>query len=209
MDALLATIDAYDEQRLILLKEYISQANNRFGKNVTFSVHEAYEKLINTDKNTVERYLKLYDYYKSIDDKIVKEMIFEKLDAEYNIILDIQREVSVDLKFSNPDNMCIETLLTTFEKISKFGCGDRFKTEPIYKSLMRIQEVHKIHHGIFTNMHESSKQEEYDQNVFKLTDEEILARNEEILGHSNNKFSGPLDIQFNNIKLNDVKCFNE
>ena len=74
---------------------------------------------------------------------------------------------------------------------------------------MRIQEVHKIHHGIFTNMHENSKQEEYDQNVFKLTDEEILTRNEEILGHSNNKFSGPLDIQFNNIKLNDVKCFNE
>ena len=79
MDSLLATIDAYDEQRLILLKEYISQANNMFGKSVTISVHEAYEKLINTNKNTVERYLKLYDYYNSIDDKIVKEMIFEKL----------------------------------------------------------------------------------------------------------------------------------
>jgi hypothetical protein len=209
MDSLLATIDAYDEQRLILLKEYLSQANNRFGTNITISIHESFERIINTDKNIVERYLKLYDYYKTVDDKVVKEMIFEKLEDEYSLILDMQRDEGVKLKFNNPDNMCIETLLTTFEKISNFVHNDRFKTEQIYKSLLRIQEVHKIHHGIFTNMHESSKQEEYDQNVFKLTDDEILARNEEILGHSNNKFTNPLDIQFNNIKLNDVKCFNE
>lgn len=209
MDSLLATIDSYDSQRLILLKQYLFQANNIFGSNVTLSLHEVYEKIINTDKNIVDRYLKLYDYYKTIDDKIVKEMIFEKLDAEYNIILNMQKEVSVDLKFSNPDNVCIETLLITFEKISNFTDINLFTNKPIYKSLIRFQEVHKIHHGIFTNMHESSKQEEYDQNVFKLTDEEILARNEEILGHSNNKFITSLDIQFNNVKMNEVKCFNE
>ena len=119
MDSLLATIDAYDSQRLILLKEYLSQANNRFGSNVTMSLQEAYEKIINTDKNNVERYLKLYDYFNGITDKIVKDMIFEKLDAEYNIILNIQKEVSIDLHFSNPDNVCIETLLITFEKIQQ------------------------------------------------------------------------------------------
>ena len=139
MDSLLATIDAYDEQRLILLKEYLSQANNRFGTNITISIHESFERIINTDKNIVERYLKLYDYYKTVDDKVVKEMIFEKLEDEYSIILDMQRDEGLKLKFNNPDNMCIETLLTTFEKISNFVRNNRFKTEQIYKSLLRIQ----------------------------------------------------------------------
>jgi hypothetical protein len=201
MDAVLLLINEYDEKKFLLLQDYRNLATNKFGSDLDIHIYEAYNRIINIDKYHVERYIRLFNYYSNcINDIIVKEMIFEKLQNEYNIILGIQKDIILHLKFYNSEDMSIVTLLVSFEKLASFMYINKFKKQPVYKALLRIQEVHKIHGEIFMNSRENCKHDNYDKELFKLTDVEIIARNEEILQKSKSNKT-QLDIEYNTIEL--------
>jgi hypothetical protein len=203
MDLVLSLINEYDQKKSILLQDYKHFVNTKFGSDLEKHIYESYNKIINTDKY-IERYLRLFNYYNSdINDEIVKEMIFEKLQNEYDTILLIQKDIIIHLKFSSADNMNIESLLMLFEKITGFISANQFKNHPVYNILLRIQQVHKTNAEIFMNTYENCKNDDYNKEVFKLTDSEIIIHNEEILQRSK------INKNINNIELNNIKCSNE
>jgi len=211
MEFILQTIDEYEMKKNILLHEYRNKASTNFDYDITKCITKTLEIITDVDLHNVERYLGLVKFFFQIEDNnLVKQMLYEKLEQEYDLILDVQRKIGFNMQFSDPENTSIETIIAALEKIIGFMYPNKLNKLPIYNALIRLQDVHKMHSSIFMSTYENSIKEDYNKEVFKLTDEEIIAKNAEILENSKRINNGNLDMEFNNgLNLNNLKCSNE
>ncbi len=141
---------------------YQDKINEKFGQDLQIIIRKVKYTLVEMYNKEMKRYMKLYNHIISADlDKSIKQMLYEKLQDEYDKIMDIQKNICLMLKLA--DNTSLDIIIKFLDILN--NVFDRYNVmESLIKNIFNeLQNIHKLQSEIDIN---------YTYPIFNLSDDE-------------------------------------